>query len=205
MNTKSIVVLLTAAFLTSCGTRNENTLESGMTAQEKEEIQSLKEQGYIGMWKCNAAGYESIISLKEKNKGQFYSIIEFENEKMESISQELVKQGEKYTVAESRSNEHYVVNEDGDLELWDSGGMFTIALNITPGQETELPGFTAEESIGENVFFIARTYSKSIPETLTGSNNQYWIVYYEDLDVSFKVVKSTDVIINAKPGRHPNF
>ena len=50
----------------------------------------------------------------------------------------------------------------------------------------------------------ARTYSKSSPETLKGTNNQNWIVYYKDLDVTFKTSKKTDFIQTAKSGKHPN-
>ena len=82
--------------------------------------------------------------------------------------------------------------------------MFTTAANVTPGQESSLPKFSIKKSIGENVFYIKNTYSKSTPETLDGTNNQNWIVYYKDLDVTFKISKKTNIIQNAKSGKHPN-
>ncbi len=60
------------------------------------------------------------------------------------------------------------------------------------------------ESRFESSYSVFRIYSKSSPETLEGTNNQNWIVYYKDLDVTFKTLKKTDIIQTAKSGKHPN-
>ena len=190
---QSIVAILTVIFLIGCVNKGDPSSESVSA-----------EQGLIGKWKCNTVGYESIIIIKEE-VGQYNSLIDFEKEDMKSKSEVLIKKdSNKYMVLLSEAKEYYIINEDGNLELWDSEGLFTTAVNVTPGQESELPKFSVKKSIGENVFNIKNTYSKSSPETLEGTNNQYWIVYYKDLDVTFKTLKKTDIIQNAKSGKHPN-
>ncbi len=75
-----------------------------------------------------------------------------------------------------------------------------------PGEKSNaLPLFSIAKSIGESIFYISGNYSKSQPETLVGTNNTYWIVYYKDLDVTFKVKKENSNILDAKKGRIPNF
>ena len=55
--------------------------------------------------------------------------------------------------------------------------------------------------IGMNVFDIAYEYSKVSPETLTGTNNRRWVVYYEDIDVTLETNKSTDIVQKAVKGK----
>lgn len=57
------------------------------------------------------------------------------------------------------------------------------------------------ECIGKNVFDIVQKHSKSSPETLTGTSNEYWIVYYKDIDVTFTVKKKNDIIEKAEKGK----
>lgn len=56
----------------------------------------------------------------------------------------------------------------------------------------------------QNIFDIVQSSSKSSPTTLEGTNNDYWIVYYEDIDITFKTTKSNDLIIKVKKGKNPN-
>ena len=57
--------------------------------------------------------------------------------------------------------------------------------------------------IGMNVFDIAYDYSKVGPETLTGTNNQRWVVYYSDINVTLETNKSTNIVQKAKKGKKP--
>lgn len=57
------------------------------------------------------------------------------------------------------------------------------------------------ECIGKNVIDIVQEHSKASPETLSGTNNEYWIVYYKDIDVTFTVKKKNDIIEKAEKGR----
>lgn len=66
--------------------------------------------------------------------------------------------------------------------------------------EEEIP-LNLNECIGKNVFDVIRKHSKSSPETLTGTNNEYWIVYYKDIDVTFTVKKKNDIIEKAEKGK----
>ena len=55
--------------------------------------------------------------------------------------------------------------------------------------------------IGMNVFDIAYKYCKVGPETLTGTNNQRWVVYYSDINITLETNKSTNIVQKAKKGK----
>ena len=55
-----------------------------------------------------------------------------------------------------------------------------------------------------NIFTVTGIFSQSNPKTLEGTNNDYWIVYYLDLNTTFKVKKSTMDIKKAVSGRVSN-
>ncbi|MCK0115341.1 hypothetical protein [Gelidibacter sp. F63206] len=57
--------------------------------------------------------------------------------------------------------------------------------------------------IGMDVFDIAYEYSKVGPETLTGTNNQRWVVYYSDINVTLETNKSTNTVQKASKGKKP--
>ena len=57
--------------------------------------------------------------------------------------------------------------------------------------------------VGMNVFDIAYEYSKDTPETLTGTNNERWVVYYRDINVTLETNKSTNIVKKAKKGKRP--
>jgi hypothetical protein len=57
--------------------------------------------------------------------------------------------------------------------------------------------------VGMNVFDIAYEYSKVGPETLTGTNNQRWVVYYSDINITLETNKSTNIVQKAKKGKKP--
>ncbi|MGM1055437.1 MAG: hypothetical protein ACQEWG_06085 [Bacteroidota bacterium] len=57
--------------------------------------------------------------------------------------------------------------------------------------------------VGMDVFEIAYEFSNVSPETLTGTNNDRWIVYYNDIDVTLETNKSTNIVHNARKGKKP--
>ena len=57
--------------------------------------------------------------------------------------------------------------------------------------------------IGMNVFDIAYDFSKVHPETLTGTNNKRWVVYYSDIDVTLETLKTTNIVQKATKGKKP--
>jgi len=59
-----------------------------------------------------------------------------------------------------------------------------------------------DKYIGKNVFsVVGRGISSAKPETLKGTNNKHWFVYYKNIDATFIVEKKTDIILNAAQGR----
>jgi hypothetical protein len=57
--------------------------------------------------------------------------------------------------------------------------------------------------VGMDVFDIAYDYSKVGPETLTGTNNQRWVVYYSDINITLETNKSTNIVQKARKGKRP--
>lgn len=92
-------------------------------------------------------------------------------------------------------NNRLIKQSDGD-------GYAGISMLEIPTTKFEAPkSLNLKESIGRNLTDVVQQYSKSNPETLSGTNNEYWIVYYKDIDVTFTVIKESDVIEKAKKGR----
>lgn len=67
-----------------------------------------------------------------------------------------------------------------------------------------MPEFNIEKVIGANIFAVTGIFSRSNPKTLNGTNNEYWLVYYKDLNTTFKVKKSTMEIRKAVSGKKSN-
>jgi hypothetical protein len=168
------------------------------------ELKNLRAKGIFGRWECKLSGYESIISF-HKIGSTYKSSIEFTESNMKTKTEILKKTNNKYSIIDSKANEYYIINNDGNLELWDKVGLLTTAINIIPGTESKpLPMFDAKTLSGKKFFTIKNNYSKSAPETLQGTNNTYWIVYLADLNTTFRVDKKTENILKAKDGRVPN-
>jgi len=150
------------------------------------------------MWRCDFSGYESVITLFEK-EGRYSSEIQFTASHMKPKFEKLEKVDDKFLVVGSKVNEYYKVDEYDNLEMGDKKGLFTSAKNIMPGTEiSELPALNIDDVIGQDIFFVAGMYSKSFAKTLPETNAKTWAVYYEDIDVTFQVDKSTSKIIEAK-------
>lgn len=60
-----------------------------------------------------------------------------------------------------------------------------------------------ESLVGKNVFDIAYEYSADTPQTLKGTNNYIWVVYYRDIDVTLITEKGTDIVLKATKGKKP--
>ncbi|WP_282125900.1 hypothetical protein [Marinifilum flexuosum] len=117
---------------------------------------------------------------------------------MKTKTEKLKKVGSKFLVLGSKAKEYYLITDNGNLEMGDKQGLFTNALNVMPGTTIkELPKLNIAEVVGKDIFYIAGNYSKSFAETLDGTTSKIWLVYYADINVIFKVDKSTKKIINA--------
>lgn len=57
--------------------------------------------------------------------------------------------------------------------------------------------------VGMDVFDIAYNYSKVSPKTLVGTNNQRWVVYYNDIDITLETEKITNIVQKARKGEKP--
>lgn len=57
---------------------------------------------------------------------------------------------------------------------------------------------------GQNVLEWYRDNSTSNPETLEGTDNTFWTVYYADADKTLKVRKKGDIIEKVVNGRKSN-
>ena len=220
MKTKILISVIIAIMLFGCNSVNEKAEKSNdeyialkmkedSIKREKEkqleiEMLSLKEQGFFGRWECAFSGYESIISFRQEGN-TYFSIIDFTKSNSKTKNETLQKKDEKYFVLGSKAKEYYVINKDGNLEMWDKDGLFTTSRNIMPNVKSKpIPEFDIDNVIGQNIFSVIGNYSKSSPETLDGTNNEYWIVYYSDIDATFKVKKSTDKIQKTMTGKVPN-
>jgi hypothetical protein len=83
--------------------------------------------------------------------------------------------------------------------------LFCIATIVSCESEkfTTVNGTELEVSslVGMNVFDIAYEYSKVSPETLTGTNNDRWVVYYKDIGVTLETKKTTNIVQVARKGK----
>lgn len=160
---------------------------------------------FLGKWDCKAAIFPVYIVI-DKDGGKYKSTITFKKDNS-TKRESLVKTGDKLSVKGSKTGEYYIINKFGELESWDKDGLFVVARRPTAAdqQTKKTATFDKNACLGRNIFDVRNEFSKSNPETLTGTNNQYWIVYYADLNCTFKVQKSADKILKVTEGRVPNF
>lgn len=182
----------------------EDSLRIIKTKRIESEIASLKSKGILGKWKTNHKGYKTNIIFTE-NKSEYLATINFISSKSKPTINKLSRMGNKFLVKGSDVNEFYLINKDGNLELWDNQGLFTIGYNTYPSLETKTkPKFNIDKVLGVNIFTVSGIFSQSNPKTLDGTNSDYWIVYYVDLNTTFKVEKSTMEVEKATFGRVSN-
>ncbi len=53
-----------------------------------------------------------------------------------------------------------------------------------------------KQFVGENLSDVRNDYKLGSNQTLNGTSNKYWLVYFPDINITMKVVKSSDEIIN---------
>jgi hypothetical protein len=170
----------------------------------EKEIENLKSQRIIGKWRTNHRGYKTNIVFTEL-KSEYIATINFIDSKSKPTINKLKRTGNKFVVKGSDVNEHYLINNDGNLELRDNQGLFTIGVDIYPSLETiKQPKFDIDKVLGMNIFTVTGVFSESNPKTLTGTNNEYWVAYYRDLNTTFKVRKSSMEIEKAVSGQISN-
>lgn len=117
-----------------------------------------------------------------------------------------------------RVEDWYKIETNGDLTLNDKIGELNhfkkINLQILESDKgntnyKELKKFNdinveltdVSSLIGMNLMDISNRLSKVPPETLKGTNNIRWVVYFKDLDVTVETTKSTNIVQRAEKGR----
>ena len=61
-----------------------------------------------------------------------------------------------------------------------------------------------EQFVGKNLSDIRNDYELGSGETLNGTSNKYWLVYFTDINVTMKILKSSDEIINICSEKNEN-
>lgn len=83
--------------------------------------------------------------------------------------------------------------------------LISIVSGCQPERFTTKNGNVLEVSslVGMNIFDLDYEYTKGSSETLVGTNNERWIVYFSDIDVTLETKKSTNIVQKANKGRKP--
>ena len=61
-----------------------------------------------------------------------------------------------------------------------------------------------EQFVGKNLSDIRNDYELGSGETLNGTSNKFWLVYFTDINVTMKILKSSDEIINICSEKNEN-
>ncbi len=156
----------------------------------------------IGAWQSNFHGYEAIIIIRSVDS-KYFAETYFFNSNSAPKKEELIKNGNRYFIKDNEHNEYFLINKAGLLEIY-SNGLLCTAMNISPGVEIkELPPLTIANTIGYDYRYVSGMYSKSSAKILEGTNNEFLIVHYEDINTTFKVDKSTNKILSFVTGFIP--
>jgi len=97
---------------------------------------------------------------------------------------------------------YYLITPDKKLEFWSLRGKFYTAEklekinDIAPTEKNYL-------AIGKKVPFN-KWDEYGWPETLKGTNNEFWIAYLPKINTTFKSKKTTKIVLFIKKGRIPN-
>lgn len=154
----------------------------------------------IGAWQCNYLGFESLIVISQIDKA-YQSLIIFRDVNSGVKSEKLEKENNVYKVYKSQTGEYYNITENGILELWDNQGLMTKAICVTPGTDPEpLPMIFTYNIMNADYRYIAGTYSKSNPQYIASDVQGFSMIYHEDINMIFKVDKSTKKIVAFTPG-----
>jgi hypothetical protein len=61
-----------------------------------------------------------------------------------------------------------------------------------------------EQFVGKNLTDVRNDYKLGSNQTLNGSSNKYWLVYFKDINVTMKILKSSDKILNICSEKNEN-
>ena len=80
-----------------------------------------------------------------------------------------------------------------------------VVISCQEGKFTSINGEEKQLSslIGMKVFDVIYNESKANPETLTGTNNNRWVIYLDDINITLETDKSTDTVKKASLGKKP--
>jgi hypothetical protein len=184
-------------------TSNDKENAEDIMLKNKRMIDSLKREGIVGKWEGYSSGIKFITTFVQTGN-DYARNVEYVGYSMKVENEKLIKKNNKYFTINKGINEHYLIKQDGSLELWDNQGLVSASKSLIPiVTKAEKPA-TVENPVGKNIFEHSAKYSQSSPETLSGTNNEFWIVYYKDLNCTFKVLKKTDIIQSQSKGKVPN-
>lgn len=97
---------------------------------------------------------------------------------------------------------YYIITKDKQLQFWSTRGKFYTAKKLKKANQ-KVRIQKQKLYIGQKVPFDKWDKYGS-PETLDGTNNQFWIVYLSKINMTFKARKTTFIILSIKKGRIPN-
>lgn len=168
------------------------------------EMADLRSKGIIGKWKTSQRGFKTNIVFT-KIETKYQATTNHLDGNYKPIIENLRREVNTFFVKGSDVGQFYKINKVGNLEIWDNQGLFTTGRNILPGiKKKSEPKFDIKKALGENIFTVAGMFSQSNPKTLSGTSNAYWIVYYMDLNTTFRVKKNTMEIEKAVSGQISN-
>ena len=61
-----------------------------------------------------------------------------------------------------------------------------------------------EQFVGKNLSDVRNDYKLGSNQTLNGTSNKYWLVYFKDINVTMKILKSSDKILNICSEKNEN-
>jgi len=61
-----------------------------------------------------------------------------------------------------------------------------------------------EQFVGKNLSDVRNDYRLGSNQTLNGTSNKYWLVYFKDINVTMKILKSSDKILNICSEKNEN-
>jgi hypothetical protein len=71
-----------------------------------------------------------------------------------------------------------------------------VAININEQETYYRTQSLREQFVGKNLSDIRKDYDLGISETLDGTSNKYWLVYFKDVNITMVIIKKTNEVIN---------
>jgi len=183
----------------------KNKLELKMYNQKKMERRNLQKTNnkdkVIGIWFVNwGFKYKQIFFYKGK-KLFSKTLYADGSSSTKQMNYKKIKNGTIKVLDVDPYGAYYLITSEKKLEFWSSRGKFYTAEkleqinDISPTEKNYL-------AIGKKV-----PYNKwdkyGWPETLKGTNNEFWIAYLPKIDTTFKSNKTTDIVLSIKKEKVP--